>query len=41
MTLVGAEYHGLLRRVLARSNQGRNDEGKGHNYPALSDCGGS
>jgi len=27
MSLVRAEYHGLLRRVAARSDQGRNDGG--------------
>jgi len=48
-SLVKAEYHGLLRRITARSNQGRNDGGqKGHNCPgaesitmrAPNDCGG-
>jgi len=33
MPLVRAVYHDLLRRVPARSTQGRNDEGKGHNFP--------
>jgi len=33
MPLVRAVYHGLLRGVAARSNQGRNDGGKGHNSP--------
>ena len=33
MPLVRAVYHDLLRRVAARSNQGRNDGVKGHNSP--------
>jgi len=35
MPLVRAEYHSLLRRVAAHSNQGLNDgrSGKGHNSP--------
>jgi len=33
MTLVRAVYHDLLRRVAARSNQGRIDGGKGHDSP--------
>jgi len=33
-TLVRPEYHGLLRRVAAHSDQRRNDGGKeGHNSP--------
>ena len=46
MPLVRAVYHDLLRRVAARSNQGRNDEGQGAQFPgrrttvrALNDCG--
>jgi len=46
MPLVRAVYHDLLRRVAARSNQGRNDGGKGAQFPgcritmrALNDCG--
>jgi len=33
MPLVRAVHHDLLRRVAACRNQGRNDGGKGHNYP--------
>ena len=33
MSVVGAEYHGLLRRVAARSNQGRNDGVQGTEFP--------
>jgi len=33
MPLVRAVCHDLLRRVAARSNQGRNDRVKGHNSP--------
>jgi len=47
MHLVSIEYHGLLRRVAARSNQGRNDGGQEGKIPhvritmrASNDCGG-
>jgi len=33
MPLARAVYHDLLRRVAARSNQGRNDEGQGAQFP--------
>jgi len=33
MPLVRAVYHDLLRRVTARSNKGRNDEGQGAQFP--------
>ena len=33
MPLVRAVYHDLLRRVAARSNQGRNDGGQGAQFP--------
>jgi len=33
MPLVRAVYHDLLRRVAARSNQGRNDGGQGRRFP--------
>jgi len=46
MPLVRAVCHDLLRRVAARSNQGRNDGGEGARFPgrritmkALNDCG--
>ena len=46
MPLVRAVYHDLLRRVAARSNQGRNDEWQGAQFPgrritmrAPNDCG--
>jgi len=32
-SLMRAEYHGLLRSVVARSNQGRNDGGQGARFP--------
>jgi len=34
MSLVRAEYHGLLRRFAARSDQGRNDGGIGSQFRA-------
>jgi len=33
MHLVRAEYHGLLRRVAARSNQRYDDAVKGEHFP--------
>jgi len=46
MPLVRAVYRDFLRRVAARSNQGRNDGGQGAQFPerritmrALNDCG--
>jgi len=35
MPLVRAVHHGLLRRVAARSNQGRNDGEQGAQFPGL------
>jgi len=35
MPLVRAVYHDLLRRVAERSNQGRNDGGRGEQFPGV------